>query len=412
MDISVIISRIAACDDAWLWGMTAASLVVAQLSIFLLMWPQWRLRNLPTPRADVPAPGSKTPKVSVVVYANTDEQTLSDYLESIAGQDYPDYEVIVVCDATQETSGMLYERYHNQYGNVYVTFIPPGSHNLSRRKLALTLGIKAATGDIVITTAANALIPGNSWITQMTAPFINGRDIDTVIGYSHPEYSELTGAGKYYRRFISLLTDSQWIGYALGGNPYRGDGFNLAFRRQSFFSHKGYSKTIHLHPGDDDLFVKELVEQGNSATVINAASILTMRWGESARRMWTQRKEQYDFTRRWLSRTPFLLAGAASVSQWIVLICSLLAILTAVCRLMVGIANPADNIIALSIATCSLLAFWTLETIVLRQAAKKLGGIPPMFAVPVLWLAKPICNLVFAIRHRKSKRKNYTWQRK
>ncbi|MDE6836391.1 MAG: glycosyltransferase family 2 protein, partial [Muribaculaceae bacterium] len=84
----------------------------------------------------------KYPKVSVVVYSTVNEEVLTEFLRQITSQDYPDFEVIVVCDATQETSSMLSEKFAAIFPNVYITFIPPGSHNLSRRKLAISLGVK------------------------------------------------------------------------------------------------------------------------------------------------------------------------------------------------------------------------------------------------------------------------------
>ena len=40
--------------------------------------------------------------------------------------------------------------------------------------------------------------------------------------------------------------------------------------------------------------------------------------GDASKRMWSTRKEQYEFTSRWLPRKPFLRAGAMSAIQWLV----------------------------------------------------------------------------------------------
>lgn len=343
----------------------------------------------------------RSPKVSVVVYSAVSEEVLSGYLEMLSGQEYPDYEVIVVCDATYETSVMLHEKYAAMYGNVYVTFIPPGSHNLSRKKLALTLGMKAASGDVVITTVANALIPGPGWISGMIRPFMEREEIQMVLGYSHPDYSEFHGMGRVWRRFATVIADSQWIGYSEAGHPYRGDGFNLAFRKEVFFSHKGYSKTMHLHPGDDDLFVSEIATGFNSCAVVTPPTVLTTEWGESARRVWSIRKEQYEFTSRWLRRGPFIRQGLCSTLQWVSLAAAALSVVTGFGELGALIAAPAV-----------LLTFWLSETFIYKGAAAVLEGAGASWMVPLLWLAKPLMNAAFRLRHRKSRFKNFTWQRK
>lgn len=340
------------------------------------------------------------PKVSVVVYSTVNEEILTDFLKTACDQDYPDYEIIVVCDASFEASGTLSEKYADLFKKVYVTFIPPESHNLSRRKLALTLGIKAAKGEIILTTVANSVIPSQSWITTMVTPFINNPEIELSLGYSHPDYSEISAPGRRYKEFFALLTDTRWIGYALMNKTYRGDGFNLAFRRDTFFRVKGYSKTMHLHTGEDDLFVHEIATPYNTAVSISPEAILTTQWGEGAKRIFNLRRSQYDFTARWLPLAPFVRAGLASTSQWLMLLIGTGAALIALPNLIPAIA-----------AFIVWLAFMISESSIYRQAAEKLQSTPMSWEVPLFWLFKPFNNLWFRAVHRSSRFKNFTWQR-
>ncbi|MDE5790479.1 MAG: glycosyltransferase [Muribaculaceae bacterium] len=342
----------------------------------------------------------KVPKVSVVAYSTVNEDTLTEFLKSVCTQDYPDYEVIVVCDASFEASGILSEKYEELFKRVYVTFIPPGSHNLSRRKLALTIGIKASKGDVVLTTVANAILPSDNWISTMVRPFIENPSIELSLGYSHPDYQEITGPGKYYKEFFALLTDTRWIGYALMHKPYRGDGFNLAFLRETFFRCKGYSKTMHLHSGEDDLFINEIADSLNTAVAISPESILTIRWGETSKRVFNLRRSQYDFTARWLPLGPFVRAGLASTSQWVVLLAGVASALIALPNLIPAIA-------------CAViwLAFIIAESVTYRKASDKLEATRLSWQVPLFWLIKPLNNLYFRAVHRSSRFKNFTWQR-
>ncbi|MDE5808611.1 MAG: glycosyltransferase [Muribaculaceae bacterium] len=342
----------------------------------------------------------RLPKVSVVVYSTADEDTLTEFLKNACKQDYPDFEIIVVCDASQEVSGILSEKYEEMFKSVYVTFIPPGSHNLSRRKLALTIGIKAAKGEIILTTVANAVIPSARWISEMAGPFIQDSAVELALGYSRFDYQEISGPGKKYKEFFSLLTDARWIGYAIMGKPYRGDGCNLAFLRATFFRCKGYSKTMHLHSGEDDLFVNDIADSFNTAVCISPDSILTTRWGTAAKRIYNLRRSQYDFTARWLPLGPFVRSGLASLSQWIVLGAGLAAALIDLPNLIPSIA-----------AAVIWIAFMIAETSAYRKAAVKLEATPLSAQVPIFWLVKPINNLYFRALHRSSRFKNFTWQR-
>ncbi len=342
------------------------------------------------------------PKVSVIVYSFLGEDSLSPYLESLSTQDYPDFEVIVVCETTSEYAGMLSETYSKMYPSVYVTFIPPGSHNLSRRKLALTLGMKAAKGEIVVTTVSNAIISSDRWLSLLVEPFLNDENCETGIslGYSHISHDDLHGIGKWYREFDTLLTDAQWIGYALNRQPYRGDGYNLAFRREIFFRHKGYAGSLYLHSGDDDLFINEIATPDNTEVSILPENIIVTEWGYLTNQVWGQRKEQYSFTSRWLPRAPFIRAGATSLMQWLI---------PAVCALTAIIELP--NLAPACFAAFLLLVFWLVEILIYRKAAGVLNVTRLWWALPIFWLCRPIINECLRLTHRNLRNKNYTWQR-
>lgn len=345
---------------------------------------------------------AKLPKASVIVYSSPDEENLLEFLDQLSIQNYPDFEVIVVCDTNAETTSALSDICETRYSNVYLTFIPPGSHNLSRRKLALTLGMKAAKGEVVVTTVSNARIPSEMWLSQLLAPFVY-KGIDVTLGYSHMNFSQMKGIGKWYREFISLLSDVQWIGYALDRAPYRGDGFNLAFRRRLFFEHKGYSKTIYLHSGDDDLFINEIANPGNTAMVLSPETILNVNWESASKRIWRARKDQYDFTSHWLPRAPFIKAGLASAMQWLIpLFCVAAGILG---FLIWGSLIPA--IMALLL----IVIFFQAEILIYRKAASSMEATRLWWALPIFWLIKPLGNAMFRIRHRSARKKNFTWQR-
>lgn len=385
------------------------------LGVVTLLWLLRPLRAVGSHTPKPLAPLQNPPKLSVIVYSQGHEEELMEYLDMLTQQDYPDYEVIVVSESTAESNEILSESCARRYPNVYVTFIPPGSHNLSRRKLALTLGMKAAKGDVVVTTVSNARIPSASWLSEMATPFCGdeGCGIDVALGYTRLDFSQMRGWGKWYREFNSLLTDARWIGYALMHKPYRGDGYNLAFRRQVFFDHKGYSQSMYLHPGDDDIFISEVANGKNTVMVLSPESILTIEWGDASTRMWRARKEQYDFTSRWLPRMPFLLGGATSLMQWAILLCTVVSMLTPFLDCLIGGRGIGLNEIMGVIPPLTILCLFELfQILIYRKAAKRLGATRLWWAVGPFWLAKPILNLWFRIRHRRQLRNNFTWLRR
>lgn len=346
--------------------------------------------------------GSDTlPSVTVVLYSKVDDDRLYETLSRIYEQDYPSFSVVVVCDASFEHTEELADRFSTEFPGIHVTFIPPESHNLSRRKLANTIGVKAAEGEVVVTTVANIEIPSGRWLAGLAAPFAD-REVEVVLGYTHIDYSEMKSIWRWYREFDDTLVASRWIGTALEGNPYRGDGYNLAFRRDTFFRNKGYARTINLHYGDDDLFVDEIANEDNTRVVIDPDTILRTEWGDSSSRVWSLNKDRYDFTARWLPRAPFLKAGSVSCAQWLVTLLSAAAVTA-------GILS--GDIAAAIIGALPWLALVGADIAVYRRAAARLGSVRLWWAVYPFMMARPAVNFFFRMRHRRNSVKNYTWQR-
>jgi hypothetical protein len=76
--------------------------------------------------------------------------------------------------------------------------------------------------------------------------------------------------------YDNLLGGLQYLSEALVNKPYTGNGRNLAYRKDEFFQHKGYSHSLSLHAGDDDLFVNEVATERNTRVEYSPDSITLM----------------------------------------------------------------------------------------------------------------------------------------
>lgn len=381
------------------WLLTGASIIM--IGVTLLLMRQYM--KVGSQGGYVPTgapPTSVHPSLTVIVYASSDHDHLDEYLADLMSQDYDNYDVVLVYDAGASATAAVAEHYAAVYDRLYFTFIPPESHSLSRRKLAITLGVKAAKGDVVLVTTSNCHLPGQGWLSAMMEPFTRDASTEVVLGLSHMDFSEMHGAGKWYRMFDSVMTDGMWLGYAMDRHPYRGDGHNLAFMKRLFFEQKGFARTIDLEVGDDDLFVNDISDATNTAVVLSPDSILTTVWEESSLRIWREIKSDYRFTSRWLPKRPFLQGGALSLCQWIVAGCC-------VATAIVGL----PDLLPLLMAVAVLLVYWSIETMVYRRVAGRLQmtGAAPI-AIPLFMLWRPVGNLLFRMRNRRDKGKNFIWQ--
>ena len=234
------------------------------------------------------------PAVSVIVCAHNEYDNLQDYLSILLEQDYPCYEVIVVDDSSEDGSDLLLERWSRQYGNLYHTFVPRGARVLSNKKLALTIGIKAAHYDYLLLTDADCRPESKHWIREMMKGFSN-EQTELVLGFS--PYFEKSDLLNHLIGYDTLFNGLQYMGMARAGKPYMGVGRNLAYKRETFFSVGGFKGLLGNRAGDDDLFVNRIANAANTVVVNNPNSIV---WSVPK----TTWREWFHQKRRHLSVSP------------------------------------------------------------------------------------------------------------
>lgn len=228
----------------------ALALFVAELFFYRITY--MRLYR----RAMQPSKQEKTngqPPVSVIVYADNESCNLKENLPMLLTQNYPAYEVIVVNDGSTDESDEVLTALTREYPHLYHTFIPQESKYLSRRKLSLTIGIKAARNEILLFTEARCRPLSNQWIASMVRHYTE--PVNLVLGFC--AYRSQKGFFHKLVAYDNLLDGVRYLSAALINRPYSGNGKNLSYRKSLFFEHKGYSRFLHLHAGHDDLFVNE-----------------------------------------------------------------------------------------------------------------------------------------------------------
>lgn len=224
------------------------------------------------------------PGISLVVHSFGDREVLTGFLERVLRQDYPDFEIIVVNDASASATAMLAEQFAGN-DKIYFTFIPPGSQVLSRHKLALTIGIKGAKKEVILTTTDHARPLSERWLREMAVPFMMSNKCGAVLGTAMPDFRALPCKDRMWARLFYSLRTARWIDSALDGRPWRGNGFNLAFRRELFFDNKGYSRGILLEGGDDDLFIETLSATHSISVAASRSARVVMEWGSATKRL-------------------------------------------------------------------------------------------------------------------------------
>lgn len=213
------------------------------------------------------------PPVSVIICAKNEEYKLPKYLPTVLRQDYPDFQVVVVDDCSEDETWDVLENMKKEYPHLYTTrihFDPVFKHG---KKMALSLGIKAAKNEIMILTDADCMPVSPNWLRTMVRNYQAQTEI--VVGYSPVKYEE--GLLNRLIRFDNLFTAMQYLSAAIARRAYMGVGRNLSYTRSLFFKSKGFLPHVQLLSGDDDLFVNKVATKQNVAVEISPESFVETR---------------------------------------------------------------------------------------------------------------------------------------
>lgn len=423
---TVVISLALVLSITYLWWILAIRLAIKRSAA-----------RCTSPEPGEPATG--LPSVSVIVYCHNDATGLRCALPYLLNQDYPEYEVIVVNDGMIIDDSNVVAEFRRQYPNLYETFVPDDTRNVSRRKLAIMVGIKAAKHEVIVTTNANCHPTSSLWLRAMCRNFSPGTDV--VIGQSVYNHQDDSLPQHLFRTFDSVCTRALFTSWAIARKPYRGTCDNLAYRRHTFFANKGFSKSMNLHYGDDDIFVSEIATRTNTAVELSPESLIVTTYEEPARAL-REQKYRYDFTSRYIHTHAFAVEQAMAATYWLgfatIILLSLAAIIDLLAIFAPGIvAAISPGLLAalhpetlatvtghftqgtfgltdvlLTAAPLPLLLLHTLPGILAYRSVARLLHMPRLFfTVPLFTLVRPIVNLRYHLRGHRFRQQNFTWQR-
>jgi len=229
---------------------------------------RWYKKN----KDKVKAKNTDRPSVSVVIVAKNESENLAKNLPFILDQDYPDYEVVVVNDGSTDESEFLLKKLKKEHVHLYSTFSPISTDIDSRRHkiLSLTIGIKAATKDILLFTEADTRPMTRDWLTSMMSNMTPDKDI--VLGYCR--YESNKGFWNRVALFDNLLFVLQYMSMALKNKPYTGVYRNIAYRKKMFFDNKGFSATLK-YENAEKVFLNKIMTENNTAVSLSDSSFVS-----------------------------------------------------------------------------------------------------------------------------------------
>jgi len=208
--------------------------------------------------------------VSIIVCAHNELANLEALLPRLLAQAYVNFEVVVVDDRSSDGTREFLIEEQKKHSTLKIVRVEWTPDHVNEKKYALTLGIKAASNELLVMTDADCEPVSYNWLKQMVGQF-NGQT-EFILGMSY--YREYPGLLNMFIRYETLHTAMLYITMALSGIPYMGVGRNIGYRKSFFLSNKGFNKILKVTGGDDDLYVNRYSTSRNTVVVLHPESVV------------------------------------------------------------------------------------------------------------------------------------------
>lgn len=329
---------------------------------------------------------SEKPKVSVIISSENEAFELAENLPSILSQDYPDFEVIVINNGSTDESDDLLQSLKQKHPNLYDTYVPYSRDVMyGRRKLAFTIGIKAAKGDVLLFTEPYAKPTSDQWISTMIGEMTEGKEV--VLGYSF--FRQTNKFFNRIARFDNLIFSLQYLAMALKRRPFIGTYRNIAFYKHMFFDRKGFAACLNLDNGED-AFINHILTRDNTAVALSQDSFIEIT--SDSYPLWKQLKKSYSMIKgHFRSKAPLLFAIEYTTRYFFYFI-------------LIGLFAYAGFIQHWALLGISILLFIVrllIQLIIINKASGYFYSGVFKFSLIVMDVLQPIYNLRFRTRFKK-----------
>lgn len=254
-------------------GIAGAVLLLTMLTALEISSGHRRIRSLSTvaPEAD-----ELLPKVSIIVAARNEQRNIREALQSLLNLSYPDYELIVVNDRSEDDTQAILEQLsagQPRLKLLQVHQLPPGWLGKNH---ALWVGSRDASGELLLFTDADI----------MMEPTVLKRAV-TLLEQNRLDHLAVTPALLMPTAFLGMFGIAFAVIFSLFVRPWKArdprsrfhigiGAFNLV--RSQAYRNIGGHVPIRLRPDDDLKLGKLLKKNGYRQDVVCGPDYLAVEW--------------------------------------------------------------------------------------------------------------------------------------
>ena len=333
------------------------------------------------------------PPVTILITAHDNLPELERNLHTFLEQKYPaDYQVVVVCQSSDGETIDFLKRQSSENPHLYYTFIPESSRYMSRKKLQITVGVKAAKYEWILLTEPACMACSEDWLASMTRQCQEPNHL--VLGYVSTEES-----CKSVRRFDMIRKAYYLLRRAQRSYGYRTNMPNVIFRKSDFMREQGYQGNLEYVRGEYDFLVNKYAAFGDTAVELDCDAWLIH--DEPTDKAWHNAHLYLQASRKSLTRSKSMMSLMAMdhLFPHLSLIASLATLAYAILM---------QDWILTGIAGFALLLLLILRTVIAHKAIKHFDDDISLLKLPfyeygIIWR-----NLANKIRYWRADKNDFT----
>lgn len=243
-----------------------------------------------------PSSTTKFTKFSVLIPFRNEAAYLPGLLQSIAEMDYPTaaFEVLLVNDHSTDLSNKELTQLCDQF-DFRIRLLHLSEVNLSTKKQAVYYGVQNASGDYILTTDGDCILPSGLLKTHH-AQILSDRP-DLIAGaVTFPKGETWLSKFQYYD-FMAVQAIS--MAYLVKEKPIACNAAHMCFMRSTFMELKPFDDNLHIASGDDIFLLEKFRENKLKIQFLKRSQLVLTASQESLLGLINQRK-------RWLMKSKYV----------------------------------------------------------------------------------------------------------
>lgn len=228
------------------------------------------------------------PKVSIILPARNEEEFIGKCLDSLVNQDYENYEIIVVDDSSDDSTGEIISEYAHKYSKIISVSAQQKPEGWMGKNWACMEGYRKATGELLLFTDADTTHSKN--IISLAVAHLNSFDLDALSVI--PKMLTFDFWTKVTLPMISTFLHTRFSALNVN-NPAKKTGY---FFGSFFILKKNVYEQVGMHEGvkqeiiEDGALGKKVKEAGYKIKMVRGEHLVEAVWARDRNTLWNALK--------------------------------------------------------------------------------------------------------------------------